>query len=95
MNGVDLGRLGDPQDLVDRQIGFDRPHLLRQMRPLADQVGLVGLEAVQRQLVLLGIDRDGLQAELVGGAEDADGDFGAIGDEKLLDGWQGRNSLIG
>ena len=44
-----------------------------QPQPLADQIGLVGLEAVQRQLVFLGKDRDGLEAELVGGAKDANG----------------------
>ena len=59
------------------------------MRPAPDLVGLVGLEAVQRELVLLGLDRDGLDAELVGGAEHADGDLGAVGDEDLGDGQGG------
>src|SRR5690606_13365200 len=49
-------------------------------------IGLVGLEAVQRQLVFLGKDRDGLEAELVGGAKHANGDLAAIGDEDFLDG---------
>ena len=59
------------------------------MRAAADLVGLVGLEAVQRELVLLGPDRDRLDAELVGGAEHADGDLGAVGDEDLGDGQSG------
>ena len=64
------------------------------MRPAPDLVAFVRLEAVQRIFVLLGPDRDGLEAELVGGAKDADGDFGAVGDEDLGDG-QGRGSDAG
>ena len=59
---------------------------LVEMRPAPDLIALVGLEAVQRIFVLLGPDGDRLQAELVGGAEDADGDFGTVGDEDLGDG---------
>jgi hypothetical protein len=40
---------------------------------------------VQRQLVLFGIAGDGLDIELVGRAEHANGDFAAIGDEDFLD----------
>ena len=58
---------------------------LVEMRPAPDLVGLVGLEAVQRVFVLLGPDGDRLEPELVGGAEDADGDFGAVGDKDLGD----------
>ena len=46
---------------------------------------LIGLETVQRQLVLGGIDGDRLDAELVGGAQDTDGDFAAVGNEEFLD----------
>ena len=70
---------GDADDLVDREIRLDRPE------PLADPVGLVGLEAVQAELVLLGEDRDGRHAELVRGARDADGDLAAVGDENLAE----------
>ena len=80
MDGVDLGLLGDPDHLVDRQIGLERP-LAR-----ADLIGLVRLEAVQRELVLLGIDRDGLDAELGRRAEDADRDLRAVGDEQAAEG---------
>ena len=69
--------LGDPDDLLDRQIGGDRA------QALADPVGLVGLEPVQTQLVLLGKDGDGLVAHLVGRAHDANGDFAAVGDQDL------------
>ena len=55
MDRVGLGLAGDAEHLGDRQIGLDRP------QPLADLVGLVGLEAVEGELVLLGEDRDRLQ----------------------------------
>ena len=70
---------GDADILVDLQVGLDRA------LALADQIGLVGLEAVQRQLVLFGIAGDGLDVQLVGRAKHADGDFAAIGDEDFLD----------
>ena len=80
MDGIGAGQPGDADQFVDLQIASTGPRCA-----LADQIGLVGLEAVQRQLVLFGIDGDGLDAELVGGAEHADGDFAAVGDEDLLD----------
>ena len=75
MDRVDLGLLRDPDHLVDRQIGFEGS------LAEADLIGLVRLEAVQRELVLLGIDRDRRNAQFGRGAEHADGDFAAIGDE--------------
>ena len=65
--------------LVDLEIGLDRA------LALADEVRLVRLEAVERELVLLGVAGDGLDVELVRGAENADRDFAAVGDEDLLD----------
>jgi hypothetical protein len=38
---------------------------------------------MDRKAVLLGEDRDGAQAEFVGGAEDADRDFAAVGGHGL------------
>ena len=58
MDGVGAGALGDAQDLGDREIGLDRPERLFKVRPAADQIGLVGLEAVEGELVLLGEDAD-------------------------------------
>ena len=43
-----------------------------------ERIGFVRLETMDRKAVFLGEDRDGPQAELVGGAEDADGDFAAV-----------------
>jgi hypothetical protein len=79
MDGVDLRFAGDANDLGDRQIGGKRSE------PLADLIGLVGLEAVEGELVLFSEDRDGLQSELIGGPEDADRDLGPIGDKDLAD----------
>ncbi len=79
------GQLGHPDDLGDRQVRRDRP------QPFAHLVGLVRLEAVQAQLVLLGIDGDRLLAQLVGRAHDADGDLAAVGDQDLLELGQGAS----
>ena len=64
---------------VDLQIGFHRP------LALPDQIGLVRLEPVQRQLVLLGKHRNRFQPQLVGGPEHPDRNLRAVGDENLLD----------
>ena len=53
----------------------------------ADLIGLVGLEAVQGEAVFLRIDGDRAQAEFVRRAEDANGDFAAIGSEQFSDGF--------
>src|SRR5690606_26390812 len=64
---------------VDLQIGLDRT-----LAP-ADQISLVRLEAVQRQLVLFGITGNGPQTELIGRTEHPDGDLAAIGDKDFAD----------
>ncbi len=51
----------------------------------ADAVGLVGLETVQGEAVLMGVEGDGANPQLVGRAEDADGDLAAVGDQQLPD----------
>ena len=89
MDRIGPGLLGHADDLWDREIGLDRP------QPLADAVGLIGLEAVQPELVLFGEDRDGLLSHLVGRAHDADGDLAAIGDEDLLEFWHRERSFAG
>jgi hypothetical protein len=85
MDRVGAGALGDAQDLGDREIGFDRPERPRKMGPAPDLVGLVRLETVQRQLVLLGEQSDCLQPKLIGGTEDPDSNLGSIGDKDLSD----------
>ncbi len=58
---------------VDIEIRLDR------LARLADLVRLVRLEAVQGEAILVRVDRDGADAQFVGTAEHADGDFAAIG----------------
>ncbi len=79
VDGVDAGAPGDAQDVVAVQVGRQR------FLALADQVALVGLEAVQRLTVLLRIDRDGADAHLGGGAHHPDGDLGAVRDQDRAD----------
>ena len=72
-------RLGQRHDPIEVEVGADR------LAGTADEVRLVGLEAVEGEPVLVGIDRHGADPQLVGRAEDADGDLGAVGDQQLLD----------
>jgi hypothetical protein len=83
VNGVGARQPGHANDLINRQIAFDRAEILGQMGAAADLVGFIGLEAVQGVFVLLGPDRDGTQIKFVGGAKDANRDFGPVGDEDL------------
>ena len=52
---------------------------------LADQIALVGLEAVQGEAVLVRVDGDGADAHLRRRAHDADRYLAAIGYQQLLD----------
>jgi len=79
MDRVGARLAGDADDVGDREIGGDRAEAG------ADLIGLVGLEAVKRELVLLREDRNGLQAELIRRPEDADGDLRAVGDKDFPD----------
>ena len=79
MDGIGPRDAGDADIFIDLQIGFDRP------LALPDQIGLVRLEAVKRQLVLFGIGRNGFEPQLIGSAKDADGNFAAVGDEDFFD----------
>ena len=71
---VSAAILGDADNLFDAQVGRDGTHAL------ADAVGFVRFKAVQRQLVLFGINRDGFLAHFVCSTHDADGDFTAVCD---------------
>ena len=77
MDRVYRGALGCVEDLVDSQIGVDRP------LSLADEIRLVRLVAMLVEAVLLAVDGDGPDAEFVAGAEDANGDLAAIRAEHL------------
>ena len=58
-----------------------------------ERLGLVGAHRVQRPGLVLGIDGDGAQAHLGSGADHAQRDLAAIGDEQGADGGHGRCSL--
>jgi hypothetical protein len=79
MDRVGAALAGDADDVGEVEIGRDRS-LAR-----AHLIGLVGLEAVEAELVLLGENRHGALAELIGGAQDPDGDLAPVGDEDFLE----------
>lgn len=72
---------GDLDDLVGGKVCGNGGVLAT----LADDIGLVGFLAVHAEAVLVAVDCDGLEGQLVGGAEDANGDLAAVGDEQLLE----------
>jgi hypothetical protein len=76
---VDVVGAGERDDLVDRQVGGDGA------AAAADQVGLVGLVAVEVDAVLVAEDRHGTDAQLGGGSKHADGDLAAVGTHQLAD----------
>ena len=71
----------DLDDLVTSKVSSNRSVLAT----LANDIGLIGLLPVHPHAVLVGEDGNGLERQLVGGSEDADGDLAAVGDEELLD----------
>ena len=79
MDGVGPGFPRDPHDLVHREVGGDRT------QPLADEVGLVGLGAMQREAVLVGEHRHRGLAHLVGRTQDPNRDLAAIGHQDLCE----------
>ena len=79
MDAVDTEGLGERHDPLDVEVRANR------LARLAHQVGLVRLEAVEREAIFMGIDGDGANAQFVRRPEDADGDFAAIGDEEFGD----------
>ena len=74
---IDVVLAADGDQIFDVEIRADR------FARLANLVRLVGLEAVQGVPVLVRIDRDRADAQLMGGAEHADGDFAAVGHHQL------------
>ena len=79
MDAVDAVGLGERHDPLDVEVRANR------LARLAREVGLVRLEAVERETVFMGVDSDGANAQFVRRPEDADGDFAAIGDEEFGD----------
>ena len=71
-----LGQVDDARDIqVGSQGGF----------ALTDAVGLVGPGAEQGEGILVGVHGHGAQAQVVTGAEDADGNLSAVCSQDLLE----------
>jgi hypothetical protein len=87
MDGIGAGDLGGGDDAVHFQIG-----LLAGGRADADR--LVGELDMHRIDIRLGIDGDGFHIELAAGADDAEGDFAAIGDQDALEHAEDRGLRI-
>ena len=75
---VDVRDLGGRDDPRDVEVGLEA-----RARPDADR--LVGVAEVQRVLVDLGVDGDGLDPELLAGPDDAQGDLAPVRDEDALE----------
>ncbi len=80
MDGFGPAAEGDFEDLVDVQIGFAGGRG-------AEEIGFVGVSNVERGAVDVGVNGDGGDAEFAAGADDADGDLSAVGDEDLAEGF--------
>ena len=78
MNGVAAGAARDVHDLVDAQITFAR-------RARADGVGFVGQADVEGFAVGFAENGDGSNAEFAASAQDAHGDFAAIGNQDFFE----------
>ena len=78
MNRVGAGDLGGAEDRRHAQVAVGAAR-----RTDADV--LVGEPHVQRVLVRLGVDGDGLDAQLAAGADDAQRDLSAVGDQDFLE----------
>ena len=79
MNRIDAVLLGDGDDAGDVEVSPDR------FAGLADQIGFVGFESVQRVAIFVRIDGYGADAQFMGSAEDADRDFTTVRDQELGD----------
>ena len=77
MNGIHVGDFRRADDAVNAQIAFGGGRL-------ADANGLVGHLDVHGIGVDFRIDRDGADIQFLAGADDADGDFSAIGDQNFF-----------
>ena len=78
VHGVGAGAAGDREQLVDHEVGLGAGGAVEGVR-------LVGELDVPRVAVLVGVDGDGADAGVAGGADDADGDLSTVGDEDLGD----------
>ena len=78
VDGVHVGDLGGADDRRDVQIA-------QRALGRTDADGLVGEAHVQAVAVGLRVDGDGPDAQVLAGADDAEGDLAAVGDQNLLE----------
>ena len=72
MDGVYLFLASQRNNTGDIEIGFDRPF------SGANFVCFIGFEAMKAKAVFVRVNADGVEIELVGSAENANGDFAAV-----------------
>jgi hypothetical protein len=84
MDGIHADLLRQRDQARDVEVRRDRP------LALADLIGLVGLEAVQGETVLVAVDRHGADAQLIRRTKDADRNLAAIRHQQFLDRFHGR-----
>ena len=78
MDGVAAGATGHVDDFVDVKIAFAS-------RCRADRMGFIRETHVERFAVDFAKDSDGADSEFAAGAQDAHGDFTAIGNQDFLE----------
>jgi hypothetical protein len=91
MDGIDLALARQRHDRVDVKVSAQG------LAGRADAIGFVRLEAVQREAILVSVDRDIADAQFVRRAKHANGDLAAIRDHDLanrLDDGRGRRLRV-
>ena len=79
MNGINPGIAGNAQNILDIKIGANG------FVALANPVGFIGFEPMQGKTVFIRKNRYRADAKLVGGTQNANRNFTAIGNQKLTD----------
>lgn len=80
MDRIHAAILGDINDGRDIQIPLNRLATVW----IADLIRFIGFEAMQREPILIGINRHRPQPQLRGGAEDSNRDLRPIGNKQFL-----------
>ena len=80
VNGIRAAGAGGGEDFFDVQIGVGRALAVQ-------RGGLVGQAGVQRVDIGVSVEGDALHAVVGAGADDANGDFAAIGNQDFFHGW--------
>ncbi len=78
MERIATGAPRHVHELINREVAFTRGRR-------ADGVGFIGEANVERLAVDITEDRDGANAKLAAGAQDAHGDFTTIGNQDFLE----------